>query len=112
MRNLFSDIPNDLPEEFTETLLRSGNFRIERIVSQGHASPDDFWYDQDEHEWLVVLSGYGVLRFQDTDELVEIYPGDCINISAHRKHRVEATDPDHETVWLAVFYSDDEISKA
>ncbi len=108
MRNLFSDIPNGLPNEFAETLLSSGNFRIERIVSHGHASPDEFWYDQAEHEWLVVLTGYGVLRFQDTDELVEIYPGSYINIPAHRKHRVEATDPDHETIWLAVFYSDGE----
>lgn len=111
MRNLFSDIPSDLTEEFSETLLRSDHLRIERIVSRGHSSPVDFWYDQDEHEWLIVLTGHGVLRFQDTDELVEIYPGNHINISAHRKHRVEATDPDHETVWLAVFYSVDETCK-
>lgn len=30
-------------------------FRMERIVSQGHASPEGFWYDQDQNEWVMVL---------------------------------------------------------
>ena len=38
------------------------------------------------------------------DRVVELLPGDTINIPAHRKHRVEWTSPDEPTVWLAFFY--------
>ena len=51
MNNLFADLPTDLPEELVEVLTENKHVRIERIISTGHASPDDFWYDQDEHEW-------------------------------------------------------------
>jgi cupin 2 domain-containing protein len=61
-----------------------------------------FWYDEDQHEWVVVLKGAARLRFED--EPVEMKPGDFVNIPAHRKHRVEWTTPDEPTVWLAVFY--------
>lgn len=57
MNNLFADLPTDLPEELVEVLTENKHVRIERIISTGHASPDDFWYDQDEHEWVVVLKG-------------------------------------------------------
>ncbi len=53
--NLFTNLPSDLPDELSTTLLEASNLRIERIVSHGHASPEGFWYDQDEHEWVVVL---------------------------------------------------------
>ena len=36
--------------------------------------------------------------------VVELLPGDTINIPAHQKHRVEWTSPNKPTVWLAVFY--------
>ena len=78
--------------------------RIERIVSQGHASPPGFWYDQDQHEWVIVLRGRARVRFEDG--LLEMAAGDCINIPAHRKHRVEWTTPEEPTVWLAVHYTD------
>ena len=57
MDNLFADIPSKLPDELVETLLEAEALRVLRIVSTGHASPDSFWYDQAEHEWVVVLSG-------------------------------------------------------
>ena len=102
MPNLFSDISTDLPQEITETLLDAESVRIERIVSHGHASPQDFWYDQDQHEWVVLLKGAAKLRFEN--ETVEMKPGDYINIPAHKRHRVEWTTPDEPTIWLAVFY--------
>jgi cupin 2 domain-containing protein len=37
------------------TLLVAANVRIERIVSHGHASPPDYWYDQDRLVWVVLL---------------------------------------------------------
>ncbi len=102
MFNLFHNIPDSLPDEVCETLLDADEVRIERIISQGHASPADFWYDQDEHEWVVVLQGAARLRV--ADELIELQPGDSHYIPAHTKHRVEWTTPDQPTIWLAVHF--------
>ena len=104
MNNLFSDIPADLPEELVETLLQGNKIRIERIVSQGHSSPEDFWYDQDQHEWVLVLKGSARLQFDE--DSVEMKPGDYLNIPAHKRHRVESTTPDEPTIWLAIHYVD------
>jgi cupin 2 domain-containing protein len=101
--NLFADLPGHLPGELFTTLIDAGNFRIERIVSHGHASPEGFWYDQERPEWVVVLKGAARLQFED--ETVEMRPGDFVNVPAHKKHRVEWTTPDEPTVWLAVFFT-------
>ena len=54
--------------------------RIERIVSNNHASPDNFWYDWDRHEWVVVLKGAATLRFEDGT--IEMQPSDQLPIIA------------------------------
>ena len=102
LTNLFADIPDDLPEELLQTILSTPGVHIERIISLGHHSPEGFWYDQDEHEWVVVLQGAARLRFEDGE--IELRPGDFVNIPAHRKHRVAWTSPDEPTIWLAVHY--------
>ncbi|WP_151632059.1 cupin domain-containing protein [Noviherbaspirillum aerium] len=102
--NLYSGIPAALPQELMQTLAAAGNVRIERIVSRGHASPPGFWYDQAEHEWVVLLKGRAGLRFERGDRLLELGEGDFVNIAAHERHRVEWTAADEESVWLAVFY--------
>jgi cupin 2 domain-containing protein len=103
--NLFTDLPSAIPEELTDVLASSSTVRIERIVSTGHSSPKEFWYDQDEHEWVVVLKGEGELAFENA-ETVHLKPGDHVLIPAHQRHRVEWTTPEVPTVWLAVFYKD------
>ncbi len=102
--SLLADLPQPLPEELVTTLVQGAGVRIERIVSHGHASPPGFWYDQDQHEWVVVLRGAARLRFEDG--IVEMRAGDCVNIPAHTRHRVEWTAPDEPTIWLAVHYDD------
>jgi len=102
MSNLFREIPDTLPNEIIETLLSASTMRVERIVSHGHSSPEGFWYDQDQHEWVVVLKGAARLQFED--EVIDMQPGDFINIPAHQCHRVEWTTLDEPTVWLAVHY--------
>ena len=102
--NLFTDLPGNLPDELFTTLLESSGVRFERIVSHGHASSEGFWYDQHQHEFVIVLKGAARLRFDDEDHAIELKPGDFVNIVAHRKHRVEWTTPDEPTVWLAVHY--------
>jgi cupin 2 domain-containing protein len=102
--NLLADLPRHLPDELFTRLPDMASVRIERIVSHGHASPPDFWYEQEQHEWVVVLKGAARLRFEDG--VVEMKPGDFVNIPARRKHRVEWTTPDEPTIWLAVHYGD------
>ncbi len=83
-------------------LLAGPGVRIERIVSAGHASPPGFWYDQPHMEWVALLAGAARLRFEDTAEPLLLKPGDHVAIAAHRRHRVDWTDPAQPTVWLAV----------
>ena len=102
--NLLDDLPPDLSTEQIQTILAAPAVRIERIVSGGHVSPPGFWYDQAEHEWVVVLAGAARLRFED-GETIEMRAGDYVNIAAHRRHRVEWTHPEEPTVWLAIHYA-------
>jgi len=100
--NFFSAIPENLPEELTTVLQAGEGVRIERIVSYGHQSPEGFWYDQPDHEWVLVLKGAARIQFEDST--VEMKPGDYLNMPAHTKHRVAWTTPDEPTIWLAVHY--------
>ena len=103
--NLFAQLPASIlkEEQFSELLNRPG-LRIERIVSTGQSSPPDFWYDQPDGEWVVLLQGEARLRFEDSPLPVNLLPGDYLDIAAHRRHRVEWTHPDLMTVWLAIHY--------
>ena len=103
--NLFADIPSHLPAELFTTLLDASHVRIERIVSHGEVSPDGCWYDQPQHEWVVVLQGAARLQFED--RVIELRPGDFVHIPAHRKHRVAWTTTAEQTVWLAVHHGSD-----
>ena len=109
MKILFESFPTDLPVELIDPLLDSEKVRIERIVSYGHTSPGDFWYDQNQPEWVVVLRGAATLRFEDQDEQVEMKPGDFVNIPAHVRHRVEWTTTDEPTIWLAIHHGTPEV---
>jgi cupin 2 domain-containing protein len=101
--NLLSEIPSTIPNELFDDIINTENFRVERIISKGHTSPELGWYDQDENEWVVVLSGYGVIEFIDGVKIT-LKQGDYINIKAHKKHRVIETAADEPTVWLDIFY--------
>jgi cupin 2 domain-containing protein len=103
--NLFADIPDHLKDELIETILQTSNFRIERIVSRGHHSEEGFWYDQDDNELVILLEGSAVLRFENQVQPVSMKPGDYLRIEKHVRHRVESTDPEHATIWLAIYYS-------
>jgi cupin 2 domain-containing protein len=104
--NLFANIPEGLPEELTTTLLTAESVRIERIVSFGQSSPEGFWYEQSEDEWVLLLEGSAQLRFED--RIQNLVSGDCINIPAGCRHRVEKTDLNCQTIWVAVFYKNED----
>lgn len=103
-QNLLRDLPDARTGEIIETIVARPGLRIERIVSSGQNSPPGFWYDQPEAEWVLLLAGAARLRFADEPQERVLGPGDCLLIAAHRRHRVEWTDPSTPTVWLAVFY--------
>lgn len=103
-KNMFQNIPDALPEELCEVIQTGNGVKIERIMSRGHASPKGFWYDQESHEWVLVLKGGATLLFEGQQNPTVLGPGDYLNIPAHTRHRVEWTDPNQETIWLAIHY--------
>jgi cupin 2 domain-containing protein len=102
--NLLTGLAPLQAEERIEPLAGAAGVRIERIVSTGQASPSGFWYDQPGDEFVVLLAGAARLRFEDGDveRDLELGPGDWVEIPAHVRHRVEWTQTDPPTVWLAV----------
>ncbi len=90
-------------EEIT-SLLTVPNLRIERIVSTGQASPPGFWFDQEWDEWVVLLTGGAGLLIEGETAARNLKPGDYLHIPAHRRHRVEWTNREQPTVWLAVHF--------
>lgn len=111
MGNLFAPTgqPYDAGREFFQTLLESQGVRVERIVSQGQVTPPGEWYDQDWDEWVVLLSGAARLCLASdaaagSNRCIDLSPGDYVWLPAHCRHRVEWTDPQQQTVWLALHF--------
>ena len=104
IRSLFDDVPARLANELFSPLLETEHFRLVRIVSTGQATPDSEWYDQDENEWIMILQGWARILFADGEGSKRLGPGEYLRIPAHVRHRVEETDPDQTTIWLALYY--------
>ena len=102
INNIFSNIPESIPEEIFDILAESEYCKIERIISKGQKTPEGKWYDQDKNEFVIIIKGYAKLSFKD--KIIKMEEGDWINIPAHTKHRVEKTNPEKETIWLAIYY--------
>jgi cupin 2 domain-containing protein len=100
--NLFKEIPTELKDELFEEILSKENVKIERIISKGHSSPKSGWYDQENHEWVLVLQGEAVIGFENKE--VQLKAGDYLHIPAHVKHKVTWTTPEENTIWLAIHY--------
>jgi cupin 2 domain-containing protein len=103
LKNIFENLPAELKEEFIEEILSSKDFKVERIISEGHTSPPDFWFDQDKNEFVLLLKGKARLSFEDGSN-AELKPGDYLTIKAHQKHRVDWTDSNQKTFWLTIHY--------
>jgi cupin 2 domain-containing protein len=105
--NLLTLEPAARDVEVTRTIVAGKGVRLECIVSHGHASPDGFWYDQAEGEWVTVLTGRARIRIADQGDAIALGPGDTLLLPARCRHRVEWTDPGQPTVWLALFVDGD-----
>ena len=100
---LLAHLPHGGAEEEFLPLVTNGATRIERIVSTGQSSPPGFWYDQDEDEFVLLLTGGAKLSIEGQSEALMLAPGDWAHLPAHCRHRVEWTSAKPPTVWLAVF---------
>jgi cupin 2 domain-containing protein len=100
--NLFAALPASGPVEEFRPLWEKPGVRVERIVSHGHATPPDEWYDQAADEWVVLLAGAARLVVEGHSDALELRPGDWVLLPAHLRHRVAWTDPERDTIWLAV----------
>jgi cupin 2 domain-containing protein len=118
IQNLLENVPEATSDEVFTDLIRMPGVRIERIVSNGQTTPDDQWYDQEQFEWVLLLTGYAKMLFkqssatdqQQDDVEVELKAGSHVLIEPHRKHRVTATGPN--TVWLAVWFAPQSTTNA
>ena len=99
---MLSNLPSALKKEVFETLTEFDAVRIERIVSQGQATPEGEWYDQGHDEWVMVVAGAADLQFKNQSAPYRLNAGDYIAIPSHCLHRVAWTDPAVTTVWLAI----------
>ena len=95
-------VPAELPAELTTVLVEGADVRIDRIVSRGHASMPDAWYEQVEAEFVLLVQGAARLEFEAFD--LDLAPGDWVELPAGVRHRVAWTAEDEDTVWLAVFH--------
>jgi len=100
--NIFEKIVVNKKEEQFFEIFKNDKIRVEKIVSNGQKSPKDFWYIQEENEYILLLGGEAILEFEDSE--VELKKGDCLNIKALQKHRVKFTSLDEPTIWFAIFY--------
>jgi len=101
MKNIFDIKELISGKEVIETILESKNIRIERIVSNGEVSPKDFWYNQDNDEWVCLVEGTAIIEFEE-GEKVELKKGDYLFIPAYKKHHVSFVSKNPNCIWIAI----------
>lgn len=104
-KSIFVHHADDFSKELFFPIIDNNSFLIEKIVSNGHFTPDNEWYDQDRAEWVILLTGSAEIIFDD-NSMIDLVPGDYILIPAHKRHRVVKTDPYKESVWLAIHFNE------
>lgn len=102
--NIFSEIPTSIPKEVFNSIIDKDGIKIERIISKGHTTEKDKWYNQEKNEWLIMLKGKAELLFKNNNQIIKMKKGDYLNISAHTEHRVTKTSKKEETIWLTIHY--------
>ncbi len=95
-----SDCTGD--SESFQVLLERPGAKIERIVSPpGFSTPPGEWMEETTEEFVLVLEGRAQLEM-DGGAILDLTPGDHLQIPAGCRHRVAATDEHRATIWLAV----------
>ncbi len=99
LSNIFENIPFDSDKELFEILFENKNIKIERIISYGYTSAPNFWYNQSENEFVILLKGEAKLEFKD--RVISLNSGDYIMIPKYLQHRVAFTSK--EALWLCIY---------
>ena len=102
--NLLATCCPQAGEESTRVLASAETWRLVLIASNNYRSPLSEWIDQADHEWVLVLRGSACVALQSPDRIVDLSPGDHLLLSPHQRHRIERTDGDPGTLWLALHW--------
>ncbi|MEI7751484.1 MAG: cupin domain-containing protein [Candidatus Omnitrophota bacterium] len=105
-RNIFSGLPAAKKQEMLQVLRKGRDFKFERIVSLGQATPQGKWLCAKTAEWVIVLRGHAHLLFKGARKKLGLRAGDYVFIPGNARHRVTWTHPKKKTVWLAVHVRD------
>ena len=100
--NLLTAQTNPAAGEQIIPLLQGSAFRLEQIISHGIPSPEGFWYEQPDSEWVMLVRGEAVLQFE-TGPDQRLQAGTTMTIPARRKHRVASVSQD--AIWLTLHYT-------
>jgi len=100
--NIFVNLPAADKREAFRVLAKGRNFKIERIVSCGQATPKNKWLCQKQAEWVMVLKGRARLLFKQEKRKISLKSGDYLFIPANTLHRIEWTSRKQKTIWLAI----------
>jgi len=99
--NIFALPEKNYPgSEIFETLA-TGSSLIERIISYGHSTPDDVWYDQERDEWVILLQGEADIMFEKKGT-INLTTGDYLFIPSGIRHKVTHTSESPPCIWIAV----------
>ena len=101
--NIYCTPKTGSTKEIFTTLFSGKNIKIEQIISCGQTSPAEGWYDQQQHEWVILLEGEAKLEFEN-NLIKQLQKGDYLMIPAKCKHKVIYTSKEPKCVWLAVFF--------
>lgn len=103
IKNIFSTTGASFnpDSEHVDLLLNRDDVIIERIVSRGHVTPSDSWYEQETDEWVVLLKGKASIELSD-GMLLHLTAGDYFMLPAGMKHRVSYTSKEPPCIWLAL----------
>jgi len=96
-----------MKEEVIEVIYENGDVRAERICSFGAISPDGFYYDQKDDEFVMLIKGEAELEV--LKETIRLKEGDFLYIKAHQKHKVIYTSEDAE--WLCLYLKNVDYAK-
>ena len=101
--NIFTGSSCHSKEEIFNTIFSGKNIKIEQIISSGHTSPAEGWYDQTQQEWVILIEGEAILEFENNQKK-KLKKGDYLLIPALAKHKVIYTSTNPKCVWLAIFF--------
>lgn len=102
MQNIFK-LQEKISKEIFEEIANGSSFRMERIISPHMPNGASKWYEQEEHELVILLQGVAKIEYENSD-IITLKQGDYITIKPMNKHRVYYTSKEPLAIWLTIHY--------